>query len=197
MRKIIITAVSVLIILALGVAFFRCKCIRPHLPLECTRILQAGFEQWWMTERIDANKDRYYPNVGGNSRESFTLIVPYIKGGENTLRNYGYVPGLRTSDPRDLILMYYKQRTKFLFHMDCLTPFEALTRKPGWIVIPPGDEPGTRTPGILDAEGSDWIDASEFIRRLQATLDFLKENNRPNWENVAREQTEFLNSIKQ
>jgi hypothetical protein len=46
-------------------------------------------------------------------------------------------------------------------------------------------------------EGGTRETTAEFKRRLQKTFDYLKENNRPYWENVVKEHTEFLNSIEE
>lgn len=70
-----------------------------------------------------------------------------------------------------------------------------LLREPKWMVIGPGftDEAGLNE-GCY--EGGRLIGTSEFRARLQRTMDFLKANNRTNWETAVKEQTGLLASLK-
>lgn len=46
-------------------------------------------------------------------------------------------------------------------------------------------------------EGGLLVETPEFKRRLNKTLKYLEDNNRPYWKNVVKEHTEFLNAIKE
>jgi hypothetical protein len=46
-------------------------------------------------------------------------------------------------------------------------------------------------------EGGELLNTSEFKKRLEMTVAFLKVNQRPYWEAVAREPEDFLKSLKE
>lgn len=75
----------------------------PHFT--CHRGLDCAFEQWWLTTPNGKTTNALvYPNVDGSSVKSLELIAPYVYHGMDDLRDYGYVPGLTSEDPRELIL---------------------------------------------------------------------------------------------
>ena len=107
------------------------------------------------------------------------------------IQRYGYIPGLTCYDSGDLVLMYLKTKTHYSWHGDTKhTIFSPLR----WMVI---------SPGVIEMQSSDYpeggqlLDTAEFKRRVEKTVEFLKVNQRPNWEVVAKEQTDFLKSIKE
>ena len=149
----------------------------------CQKMLDSGFEQWKQT-----NKANGYPNVHGDSTRSFAAAGVYMKGGGEDFNNtYGYVPGLKDDDPKDLVLMYLEKKTRRTWNGDFSG---SILRKPKWMVI--GPDFGFDLP-----EGGNLEETSTFKTRLQKTLDFLRENKRPYWETIVKEHTEFLNSIKE
>lgn len=108
--------------------------------------------------------------------------------------DYRYVPGLHDSDPPDLVLMYLDQQARWVWHGDPPTKFKDY----GWIVVPvdfcDGIYARTRKGGW--GELSERISEGEFKRRLRATLDFVRTNNRPNWKKVVAEHTAFLKTLE-
>ena len=87
--------------------------------------------------------------------------------------------------------MYMKQKTQYTWHGDT----RASRNKAMWIVFAPGlDSPDTDE---WCPEAARKLNTREFKTRLQATLDYLKANNRPYWTNAVREHGAFLSSIKE
>ena len=84
--------------------------------------------------------------------------------------------------------MYLKEQTCYTWHGD--HEHNAFSPKK-WMVLSPDFRESETGP-----EGGELLDTPQFKERLLATIDFLKTNNRPNWEVVAREQMEFLATIK-
>ena len=149
----------------------------------CHRGLESALIQW----AYEAGKTNQYPNVNGDAVASLAEVDPYWGPGHISDR-YGYVPGLNFDDSPDLVLTYLKLPTAYTWHGDhdhnIFSP-----RK--WMVL----SPQMTTAGTC-GEGGDLLETSEFKKRLLATIDFLKTNNRPNWEVVAREQMAFIASLK-
>jgi len=149
-----------------------------------------------LERRAQGDLSGAYPNVGGVSEKSIIEIASYFpksaKGeAAKMLCEYSFVPGLRESDPENLILMYMKRQTRYTWHGDT----RVIRNKPMWIAFAPGLDPpaddNKRCP-----EAARKLNTQEFKARLQATLDYLRKNNRPYWTNVAREHGSFLDSIK-
>jgi hypothetical protein len=44
-------------------------------------------------------------------------------------------------------------------------------------------------------ELSERVSLDEFRSRLKRTIDFIRTNERPNWQTIVAEQTKFLDSI--
>jgi hypothetical protein len=151
----------------------------------CGSLLDAVFQQW-----LRENHNVTFPNVDGTSTASLALLRPYFGGsGENALQRYGYLPGLRPTDPTNLVLMYLKEKTRFTWHGDTKpTVFSPKL----WKII----SPGIASAGP-DPEGGELVNTPEFKGRIQKTLDFLKAQQRPHWQTVIMEQTQFLDSIKE
>ncbi len=112
---------------------------------------------------------------------------------------YRYVPGLQKGDPSDLVLAYFVKPTRYLHHG---SPGTIFTEKK-WIIVPLdfAGSHGSLTAGQpprnmgLTGECSENVSLAEFRQRLQKTLDYLRDNNRPHWQTVVEEHTKFLDSI--
>ncbi len=126
-----------------------------------------------------------YPNANGIGSNSLTMIEPYFN---RDIQQYAYVPGLRCDDPKDLVLMYLKTQTHYPWHGDTKHTIFSPRR---WMVLSPEFGVGDMCP-----EGGELLDTTEFRKRLQNTITFLREHDRPGWQIVAREQEDFLKSLK-
>ena len=161
-------------------------------------MLDGAFEQWFMETHRKGGAWTFgmpaevYPNEKGISAQSLALVAQYVKGGDQLYKSYGYVPGLKTDDPHDLVIMYMKKKTIFHWHGDTITRWRSLRLSPGWIVHSPSDIMGGEGP-----EGSTMLITSEFRSRLQRTLDFLRTNDRPYWTNAVAEHSAFLTALKE
>ncbi|MBI2439858.1 MAG: hypothetical protein HYV35_00615 [Lentisphaerae bacterium] len=178
----IIAVLFSIIGLLIGIAFYW----RPPDPLRhCQKVPILVFDQWLMY------KTNVYPNVKGNGMLSFGQLGESRKL-ENYTNDYGYVPGLRADDPNDLVVMYLKKKTRRTWNGD--RHYNRHTEKM-WMVFGPDMKRATHGDDL--PEGGTRETTEEFRRRLQKTFDFIKENNRPYWQNVVKEHTEFLNSIEE
>lgn len=156
----------------------------PHFT--CHHLLVHAFEQW----KIETRNGDWYPNVAGDGRTSLNLIAPYMKYGSDELRDYRYVPGLKDDDPADLILAYVRKPSWRTWHGD--THWIRSDRR--WVVLNPRFSPAMDTDARGYSEDGEAITTTEFHRRLQATLDYLKAQNRPFCTNVVQEHSVFLSS---
>lgn len=148
---------------------------------ECGRALDSTFQEYASESRTPV-----FPNVNGKSDASLKLVEPFFG---TRIYRYGYVPGLRCGDSKSLVLLYLKTKTRYTWHAD--TAHNIFSPKL-WKIISPDF-----LYGGPDTEGGELVTTAEFKRRMQTTLAFLKENQRPNWQAVVAEQTAFLNSIKE
>jgi hypothetical protein len=154
----------------------------------CGRLIDGAFQEWWL-ENVATNCDRDcpYPNVDGSESRSLAAIEPFI-GPE--IHQYGYVPGLHEDDS-GLVLMYMKVRTAYTWHGDST---HTILSPRHWMVLSPGS--GANGMGGYLPEGGELLDTAEFKRRLEATLAYLKEQQRPYWPVVVEEQSKFLKSLE-
>jgi hypothetical protein len=162
----------------------------PSDPLvECQKILYAGLEQWKLQTGTNV-----WPNIDGDSTKSLAEIdkILHASGGYSYSKAYGYVPGLKDDDPQDLIFMYLKQKTRRSWNGDHSPT--VFTRKK-WMVFAP-DFWTSKAPFGTYPEGGELVETPEFRRRLQMTLEFLRENNRSHWQAIVTEQTRFLESLE-
>lgn len=159
----------------------------PHFT--CHRGLDAAFTLWQQTAKVK----NWYPNVQGDSTKSLELVAPYIRNGMTDLRDYRYIPGLKLDDPEELILMYLKEPSWRTWHGDT----HWIRSNKRWVILNPRMSFPDETYGRGWSEAGEAIETPDFKRRLQATLDFLKENNRPDWTNVVQEHGAFLKRIKE
>lgn len=149
----------------------------------CNKALDGCFEQWMME-----NHTNTYPNAGGIGSNSLVMLGTDFPA---FVQDYGYIPGLRSDDSKGLVLMYLKIKTHYHWHGDAEhTIFSPLL----WMVISP-DIADSEEPDY--PEGGQLVDTAEFKRRIEKTVAFLKANQRPNWQVVAKEQEDFLKSIKE
>lgn len=149
--------------------------------LVCHRALTTALEQWMLENHTNA-----YPNIEGDSVKSISVIDPYFSTRTNDLPDYIYIPGLRPDDPTNLVMMYVKEKSRRDWHGSTATIF----REKKWVVIAPDFPFGS------GGELNDWIDTPEFKARLKATFEFLKENKRPYWQTIVKEQQAKLDLIK-
>jgi hypothetical protein len=132
-----------------------------------------------------------FPNAGGLSQASLMLLRDYLAG-TVVEEKYRYVPGLTGEDPRHLVLLYLAQPTRWIWHGQ---PRSRLRPK-GWIIVPVDFAMlGEPRPGAKRGELSEWLEEAEFKRRLGETLDFLRTQQRPDWETAVAEHQRFLDSL--
>jgi hypothetical protein len=148
----------------------------------CHRAVDGAFQEWAIET---GHTNGFYPNADGIGSNSLAMIEPFF--GHDILR-YAYIPGLRFDDPKDLVLMYLKRETHYSWHGDTEHTIFSPRR---WMVVSPDIVMGGPYP-----EGGDLLDGPEFRRRVLKTVAFLREHDRPNWQIVAKEQEEFLKSVK-
>lgn len=187
--KSVIVAIKILAVvfgiigLLVGIELYR----HPQDPLRhCQKGLIAEFDFWQMD-----NHTNVYPNVDGDSILSFAQFGKIPRIAEYAM-DYGYIPGLHSDDPKDLVLMYLKQKTRRTWNGD--RHYNRYTEKM-WMVFVPNLFRAAHGEDL--PEGGTRETTAEFKRRLQKTFDFLKENNRLHWENIVKEHTAFMNSIKE
>jgi hypothetical protein len=138
--------------------------------------------------QMSEQRSDFYPNANGSSRGSMDLLKESL--GSLPMEHYRYVPGLRPDDPGELVLFYFDQPTRWIWH----GPAPSIFSEKAWIVVPADFAIGSR-PLRGGGELSERIPEDEFRRRLQSTLDFVKTNARPNWEAVVAEHTRFLETL--
>lgn len=147
----------------------------------CHRAIDGAFQQWM----LENGRTHVYPNASGIGSNSLAMIERFF--GQD-IQQYRYVPGLSNEDPKDLVLMYMRTQTHYTWHSDTEHTIFSPRR---WMVLSPDILMGGTCP-----EGGELLDTPEFKRRLQITVAFLREHQRPYWQVVAEEQSDFLKSIK-
>ena len=160
----------------------------PHFV--CHRLLDGALEQWM----LETTNGVTFPNVDGSSGHSLAVLLPYIDLHDtNVLRDYMYVPGLRSDDPENLILFYLKEPSRRTWHGD--THWFSGSKR--WIVLNPRMSPADIDSSRAGGELDEAISLAEFKDRLRATLDYLKRNERPGWRAAEQEHMRFINSIQE
>jgi hypothetical protein len=156
----------------------------------CHKVLMTSLDIW--TEDHGTNA---FPNIGGRSRDSLAELRDTYPGVQLEDR-HGYVAGLRKDDPGDLVLMYLNEPSRWVWHGAPKIIFD----RQAWIVVPVDFTMGlhtTRNTKIIGAgECSETLSPEQFRIRLQSTLDFVRTNNRPNWQTVVAEHSKFLESLE-
>lgn len=154
----------------------------------CHKQIDSSFHQW-QTE----HKTRDFPNVRGESLASMQTM-PNFEVFPELESHYSYVPGLTRDDPGDLVLLYVNKPTRWTWHG---TPPTVFTEK-AWILVPVDMKfYGSRDREMLPpGEFSERVPLAEFRQRLEKTLKFLEEKQRPHWETVVKEHSKFLKTIE-
>lgn len=156
----------------------------------CHKGLMLSLEIW--SEDHDTNA---FPNIAGSGRRSLAELRDEYPRADLEDR-YRYVAGLHHDDPGDLVLMYVNQPTRWVWHGVPKTIFA----RQAWIVVPVDFTLGLYAPRdtevISPGECSETLSTEQFRTRLRRTLDFVRTNNRPNWQAVVAEHTKFLESIE-
>lgn len=157
----------------------------------CHTALFLAFHSWVEGNKLDwYNSTARYPNVRGRSADSLAVIHRQMDEDMEWAKDYRYVPGLQRDDPGNLVLMYFNRPTRWTMHIHAPTIFS----EKGWILIPVDFRQSDREmsgPG----EKSEWVSTAEFKQRLRATIDYVRQKKRPNWQTIVVEQTRFLDSI--
>jgi hypothetical protein len=138
-----------------------------------------------------ANDPKPFPNVKGVGPDSLATIRDGMNGYMDWAKDYRYVPGLREDDPGDLVLMYFNRPTRWTWH----GPPPTIFKEKAWIIVPVDFAEGMR-PRSGPGEESERVSLDEFRSRLRRTLDFIRTNERPNWQTIVAEHTKFLHSIE-
>lgn len=156
----------------------------------CHKGIMLSFKTWMDEKGMDPNSNtNLFPNAGGASIDSLLVIREEMGGRMDWAENYRYVPGLYENDPGQLVLMYLDRPTRWIWHGQQPTVF----KEKKWLVVPVDFGDGRPVQGEL----SERVATDEFKRRLRATIDFVRTNQRPNWQTVVAEHMKFLQSIEQ
>jgi|SRR5688572_1985947 len=158
----------------------------------CHKQIMGAFGKWTADNGNDPNSGtNEFPNMNGRGTDSLLTTAKQMGGYMDWVKTYNYVPGLHENDPGDLVLLYMNRSTRWTWHGKVPTVF----KKKEWIVVPVDFAFGER-PRSGPGELSERIPIEEFRERLKRTLDFIRTNERPNWEKVVAEHTKFLDSIE-
>ena len=147
----------------------------------CHKQVDSSLHAW-----CDNNNTKSYPNVRGDSAESLAVLNNYMPHFQLS-KKYMYVPGLRSDDPGDLVLMYLRRPTRWQWHAEPRTIF----REKEWIVVARDFSLYGRDE-TRDGELNERMTLAELKSRLRRTLDYLRKHNRPHWRAVAMEHRRFL-----
>jgi hypothetical protein len=184
-RKIRSLVITLALAIVLPLSYYYFILDRQGRPY-CHKQIMLSFLMW-----MDYQKStNAFPNIGGRSADSLEALHSEMNG-MSWAQNYHYVPGLNRDDPGDLVLMYVTQPTRWTWHGQTPTIF---TEK-AWILVPVDFKNSWRT-NVGRGELSERISGEEFKTRLQRTLDFIRTNQRPNWQTIIAEHTKFLNSME-
>lgn len=155
----------------------------------CHKVLMTSIEIW--TEDHETNA---FPNINGEGHDSLAELREAYPNADLANR-YSYVAGLHKDDPGDLVLMYVKQPTRWIWHGRPNSIFN----KKAWIVVPVDFAIGKSSERVTQVtsagECSETLSNVDFGARLQRTLDYLRTNSRPNWQTVLAEHTKALESL--
>ncbi len=147
----------------------------------CHRLMDGAVSHWM----LETTNGVWFPNVGGSSSNSLALVAPYMSCSMHDLRDYRYVPGLRSDDPGNLILFYLKEPSRRTWHGEF-----RWSRKPKrWIVLPIGMGG--------NHELAEALTTTEFKTRLNESIEYLKKHERLGWKNAEGEHMALLNSLNE
>jgi len=174
---------AILIALPLGFYFFILDWSdRPY----CHKQFHLSFDTWMLDRGTNV-----FPNSGGVGQGSLAAIREEMGGRMDWARGYRYVPGLREDDPGRLVLMYMERPTRWTWHGAPPTIF----KERAWILVPVDFAMGGRT-NMGPGECSERVGAGEFKTRLRETIEFVRTNQRPHWQTVVSEHTQFLEALE-
>jgi hypothetical protein len=184
----IAATIAVLVVLAFGYYHFILDWeARPV----CHKGFMFAFYEWMSDNGRDANtQTNEFPNINGIGADSLATISKGMGSQMAGAGDYRYVPGLRQDDPGDLVLLYLNRPTRWTWHEAHPTIF----KKMAWMFVPVDFTMGGRQRG--GGELSERVSLDEFRSRLRRTLDFIRTNERPNWQTIVAEHTKFLDSIE-
>ncbi len=151
----------------------------------CHKVVDTALHNWQ-----DANQSKVFPNVNGDSSQSLAALTQYL-GGEDLSDRYMYVPGLSRDDPGELVLMYLPQPTRWTWHGQKPSVFEVKA----WLIVPVDMKTYGPDRDAGPGEFSERVSLTEFQQRLQATLEFLEEQKRPDWQTIVRQHSGFLEQL--
>ena len=130
--------------------------------------------------------------MDGKSADSLTVIRDDLGGDDRWETAYKYVPGLKKDDPGDLVLAYLAKPTRWTWHGQ-LVPTVFTPKEYLFVRVDFGMAPSRPVRG---GECGERVPLADFRERLKRTLNFLRTNERPNWEAVVAEHTKLLESIE-
>lgn len=160
----------------------------------CHRQIMSAFVHSMHEPGVDfANDPKPFPNVKGVGGDSLATMRDGMNGHMDWAKDYRYVPGLQEDDPGDLVLMYFNRPTRWNWHGAPPTIF----KEKAWIIIPVDFGMGLdfRPHTGQVGECSERVSLDEFRIRLRRTLDYVRTNERPNWQTIVAEHTKFLDSF--
>jgi len=153
----------------------------------CHKVVDTAIHNWQ-----DVNNTKSFPNADGDSAKSLEEFTQYL-GGEGLSDRYMYVPGLARNDPGDLILMYLPAPTRWTWHGQKPSIFE----EKAWLIVPVDMKFYGSRQNLSPGEFSERVPFTEFKRRLQATLQFVEAEQRPNWQAIVKQHAAFLEAIQE
>lgn len=130
---------------------------------------------------------RYFPNIDGSSAASIEVLEE-LSVYRQLKSHYSYVPGLNRDDPEGLVLFYINRPTRWTSHVS--TPWIFTSKE--WILVPVDMEWKSSRSDAGPGEFSERVSFDEFRKRLRKTLDYIKTKQRPNWETIVKQHTDFL-----
>lgn len=167
---------------------------------ECTIFLSIAFNNY------EHDNDDWNPVSGEGEYQALSKLVKYCDpkffatyGTSGDQRMYfedhgllsdelcpwRYIQGLKGRDPADLVMMYRKSKTNWRSHTS-----SGFGWQPRWVVS------GPCPCGHWGGSEEGWLQTAELARRLRKTLEFLKENKRPYWEETVKEHEPFLRELE-
>lgn len=187
-RRVVCVSSSLLALVILCLVGFAVALLDWRMRPMCHKQIMLSLMQW---EQDHGRGRGGYPNEGGRSRESLSVLremlaVPTVES------TYRYVAGLRPDDPGDLVLLYLAQPTRWIWHG---RPRTRLVPK-GWIVVPVDFALSSTRTVAVPGECSEWLPGKAFAERLRSTLDFVRTNQRPNWQTVIAEHAPVLEALE-
>lgn len=158
----------------------------------CHKQIHLGMLMWMSDSGTnDASMASTFPNIKGGSYESLLTMSNEFVRIEKWIKDYNYIPGLRQNDPGDLVLMYFNRPTRWTWH----GPPPSIFTDKAWIIVPVDFNMGWEKRKGL-GELSERVSLDEFKSRLKRTLDFVRTNERPNWQAVVAEHTKVLDALE-